>query len=122
MASQKPGNTKLDEIEKRMEERRKKELELIERKEAAARMLLDREKQKSEQDKQELASLRAQIQALQSENNELKQTNSNLQSRLASMGSSNASQPSSPVIRREEVSNQLIHKVDNFLFQIILCS
>jgi len=61
-----------------MNERRKKEMELAQRKEAAAKALLEREKKKAEQGRAEVEHLQTQIQALTKENEELRETNSAL--------------------------------------------
>lgn len=71
--------------EQRMVERRAREVELFQRKEAAAKALLERERKKSEHDRAEIERLTAQQQILVEQHNELKSAYETLQQ--ASAGS-----------------------------------
>ena len=82
-------------------ERQKREMELAQRKEAAAKALLEREKKKAEQDKAEIERLRAQLEAVTRENEELRgQAASQAASRPpAALNQS----PSQPELKQPEV-------------------
>lgn len=92
-----------EEWERRTAERRKREMELAQRKEAAAKALLEREKKKAEQDKVEIERLKAELAAVTRENQELRQARDQALSKSSSMSSAVSSvQPVAPAKPEEE--------------------
>ena len=78
-------------------------MELAQRKEAAAKALLEREKKKAEQDKAEIERLKAELAAVTRENQELRQARDQALSKSSSMSSAVSSvqpvEPAKPEVR-----------------------